>query len=81
MKKISFLSMPRFKQRFSLVCPPVDNHFAILDTLKVSDSVLFLTSAVAGKEYGAETIDNWGTNMLQECFGQVCIYTYIILFF
>lgn len=63
--------MPRFKQRFSLVMPAIDNNLGILDTLKVADTVLYLVSAVAGQAFGAETIDDWGMNVLQTSFGQV----------
>lgn len=65
-------SLPRFKQRFSLVVPPTDNDLAILDTLKIADTVLYLVSAVAGQAFGAETVDSWGMNILQSSFGQVC---------
>lgn len=64
------ISIPRFKQRFSFVIPPADNEFAILDTLKICDTVLFLTSAVAGTEFGAEQVDKWGSKLLLSSFGQ-----------
>jgi len=39
---ITHISCLRFKQRFSFVIPPVNDLFAILDSVKVSDTVLFL---------------------------------------
>lgn len=59
--------MPRFKQRFSLVVPPIDNDLAILDTLKIADTVLFLISA-AGEDL---LVDKWGENILSAAFSQV----------
>lgn len=69
----NFFSFPRFKQKFSLVTPPLDNELAILDTLKVSDTVLFLISAAAGIEFGSELIDEWGNKILLSAFAQVSI--------
>lgn len=56
--------MSIFKQRFSFVCPEVENEFETLDALKVADSVLFLTSAVD------EPIDEWGEKILASAIGQ-----------
>lgn len=38
--------MPNFKQRFSFICPEVDNEFSLLDSLKIADTVLFVCSAL-----------------------------------
>lgn len=51
--------------------PPLDNELNILDTLKVADTVLFLISAAAGTEFGAELIDDWGNDILLSAFAQV----------
>lgn len=61
---ILFFSLSIFKQRFSFVCPEVENEFETLDALKVADSVLFLTSAVD------EPIDEWGEKILASSIGQ-----------
>lgn len=71
---IIHICVPRFKQRFSFIQPSIDDEFKILDTLKICDTVLFVTSAVAGYEFGAETIDNWGLNVLQISLAQVSLY-------
>lgn len=79
---MSFHSIPRFKQKFSLVIPPLDNELNILDTLKVSDTVVFLVSGAAGIEFGAELIDEWGNNILLSAFAQVSYFKvehYLIL--
>ncbi|KAK7067020.1 ribosome biogenesis protein tsr1 [Halocaridina rubra] len=39
---ITHISCSRFKQRFAFVIPPVNDLYAILDSLKVSDTVLFI---------------------------------------
>jgi len=39
---ITHISCVRFKQRFSFVIPPVNDLYAILDSVKVSDTVLFV---------------------------------------
>lgn len=66
-----FFSVPRFKQPFSFITPPLDNELGILDTLKICDTVVFLISAAAGIEFGAEEIDEWGTKLLSTSYAQV----------
>lgn len=61
--------------------PPLDNELAILDTLKVSDTVLFLISAAAGIEFGAELIDEWGNKILMAAFAQVSLILIFLCFF
>lgn len=77
---INFLicSIPRFKQKFAFVTPPLDNDLAILDTLKVCDTVLFIISAAAGFDFGSDVIDDWGNNILLSAFAQVPIEQLII---
>lgn len=53
--------------------PALDNELNVLDTLKVADTVLFLISAAAGTEFGAELIDDWGNNILVSAFAQVSV--------
>lgn len=65
------VAVSRFKQRFSFVIPPKDSELEILDTLKVCDSAILLISAVAGIEFGAETIDDWGSRILSASVAQV----------
>ncbi|XP_032511117.2 pre-rRNA-processing protein TSR1 homolog [Danaus plexippus] len=52
------IRLPHFKQRFSFVCPEVGNDFALLDALKISDTVLFVSSALE------EPVDEWGEKAL-----------------
>ncbi|XP_064112530.1 pre-rRNA-processing protein TSR1 homolog isoform X2 [Macrobrachium nipponense] len=39
---ITHISFPRFKQRYSFIVPPVNDLYAILDSLKVSDTVMLI---------------------------------------
>jgi hypothetical protein len=39
---LSHLVVPRFKQRFTLVCPPLHSLYEILDVTKACDAVVFL---------------------------------------
>lgn len=71
-----FFSTPRFKQKFSFIIPSNDNELAILDALKVCDTVVFLTSVAGGAEEN-DLIDKWGQNILMSSFSQVFIYYFI----
>ncbi|KAK9881798.1 hypothetical protein WA026_017313 [Henosepilachna vigintioctopunctata] len=62
---ITHISVPRFKQRFAFISPPLDNEFAILDSLKVCDRVVFLLSAAL-----EDAIDTFGENILSAALGQ-----------
>ncbi|KRT79115.1 hypothetical protein AMK59_8569, partial [Oryctes borbonicus] len=64
------ISIPKFKQRFAIVKPSVDNDHAILDTLKIANTVLFVISGECGINYETEPIDSWGSNLLLACFSQ-----------
>ncbi|XP_061709912.1 pre-rRNA-processing protein TSR1 homolog [Cydia pomonella] len=55
---ILHIGLPNFKQRFSFICPETDNEFALLDTLKVADTVLYVSSALD------EPVDEWGEKVL-----------------
>nr|XP_017010616.2 pre-rRNA-processing protein TSR1 homolog [Drosophila takahashii] len=56
---IVYMNLPRFKQRFAFVIPPVSrgNELVALDYLKVCDTTLLLTSAAFGDD---EIFDRWG---------------------
>lgn len=56
---VTYINLPRFKQRFAFVIPPVGrgNELAVLDYLKVCDTTLMLTSAAMGED---EVFDKWG---------------------
>ncbi|XP_037901361.1 pre-rRNA-processing protein TSR1 homolog [Glossina fuscipes] len=59
---VTYVNIPRFKQRFAFIIPPVGrgNELAILDYLKVCDTTLMLTSAAMGEN---EVFDKWGHRM------------------
>nr|CAD7567990.1 unnamed protein product [Timema californicum] len=59
------ISVPRFKQRFTLVVPAPGDLFSSLDALKVADTVMFLVSASSG-----ETIDDAGEKILTAIMAQ-----------
>lgn len=56
---IIYIEMPRFKQRFAFVCPPIGrgNDVAVLDCLKACDTTLLVMSAYTGE---GELFDKWG---------------------
>ena len=62
----SLNSIPRFKQRFSIIIPPVGDMLSTLDAAKVADTVLFLIAAKSKIEGEAteEIIDTWGENII-----------------
>ncbi|OAD58581.1 Pre-rRNA-processing protein TSR1 like protein [Eufriesea mexicana] len=66
------LSIPRFKQRFSIVVPPVGNLFATLDIAKIATTVLFVVSAInqSNNSPRVEVIDNWGKEIIMPCVAQ-----------
>lgn len=59
---VTYINLPRFKQRFAFVVPPVGrgNEVAVLDYLKVCDTTLMLTSAAMGED---DVFDKWGHRM------------------
>lgn len=63
----TYINLPRFKQRFAFVIPPVGrgNEPIILDYLKVCDTTLLLTSAAMGED---EVFDKWGHRI----FNMIC---------
>ncbi|XP_033355343.1 pre-rRNA-processing protein TSR1 homolog [Bombus vosnesenskii] len=66
------LSVPRFKQRFSIVVPPVGNLFATLDIAKIATTVLFVASATNKSDNSprSEVLDDWGTEIIMPCVAQ-----------
>ncbi|XP_013117052.2 pre-rRNA-processing protein TSR1 homolog [Stomoxys calcitrans] len=56
---VTYINVPRFKQRFAFIIPPVGrgNEVAVLDYLKVCDTTLMLTSAAMGED---DVFDKWG---------------------
>ncbi|KAI4465355.1 ribosome biogenesis protein [Holotrichia oblita] len=64
------ISIPKFKQRFAIVIPSINDDFAILDTMKVANTVLFMVSGENGVNYESELIDSWGTKLLLTSFSQ-----------
>lgn len=64
--------MPRFKQRFSIIIPPVGNLFATLDATKVATTVLFVMSAINQCDNSPrdEILDQWGKEIIMPCVAQ-----------
>ncbi|KAK2575866.1 hypothetical protein KPH14_007238 [Odynerus spinipes] len=69
---ITHISIPRFKQRFSIIVPPVGNVFATLDAAKIANTVLFATSAThtVDNTIREEVIDAWGNEIITSCLAQ-----------
>ncbi|XP_063973599.1 pre-rRNA-processing protein TSR1 homolog [Diachasmimorpha longicaudata] len=69
---LTHIAVPRFKQRFSLMVPPIGNTFATLDAAKVSTTILFVSSvALDGSgNQKCETIDSWGEEIMEACLAQ-----------
>ncbi|XP_015110274.1 pre-rRNA-processing protein TSR1 homolog [Diachasma alloeum] len=69
---LTHISVPRFKQRFTLIVPPIGNTFATLDAAKVSTTILFVSSVAldASGTQKSETIDSWGEEILEACLAQ-----------
>ena len=65
-------SVPRFKQRFSIVVAPVGNLFATLDIAKIATTVLFVASATNKSDNSPrlEVLDNWGKEIIMPCVAQ-----------
>lgn len=65
-------SIPRFKQRFSIVVPPIDNLFATLDIAKIATTILFVASAInqSNNSPRMEVIDDWGKEIIMSCVAQ-----------
>jgi len=61
--------IPRFKQRFSFILPPVGrgNELIALDCLKVCDTTLLLITANSNED---EIFDKWGKRVLNMAIAQ-----------
>lgn len=68
----SFYSIPKFKQRFSIIVSPIDNIVATLDAAKVANTVLFVASAInmTDETIREEILDAWGNKVIVSCLGQ-----------
>ncbi|CAL1681354.1 unnamed protein product [Lasius platythorax] len=69
---ITHIGVPKMKQRFSIIVPPIGNVLATLDAAKVANTILFITS-VACRTNGdteREIIDNWGKEIIVSCLAQ-----------
>ncbi|GAB0091738.1 Pre-rRNA-processing protein TSR1 homolog [Sergentomyia squamirostris] len=66
---ITYISVPRFKQRFSFIIPPVGRgqEFTALDYLKVADTTIFIVSA---NNPEGEILDKWGARIFQMAMAQ-----------
>ena len=60
---IVHFTVPRFKQRLSVVVPDFNNIQSVLDVTKVCDSVVFLMSATSDT-------DTWGDTLLSAVIGE-----------
>lgn len=56
---ITYITIPKFKQRFSFIIPPIGygNELSVLDYLKVCDTTLLLTTAISEED---DILDKWG---------------------
>ncbi|EFA12491.1 pre-rRNA-processing protein TSR1 homolog [Tribolium castaneum] len=66
---VTHIYAPRFKQKFSFIVPSTENELAILDALKICDTVVFLMSVTGGVEE-ENLIDKSGQNILMSSFAQ-----------
>ena len=74
---LQIFSLPRFKQRYTIVSTPVGNDpkmelLAALDLAKIATTVLFVASAVDEytKNERIEVLDDWGENIIQSLMSQ-----------
>lgn len=66
-------SIPRIKQRFSIIVPPKDNVLATLDAVKVANTILFITSVtcqINDNNGEREIIDDEGKKIIVSCLAQ-----------
>ncbi|XP_046483838.1 pre-rRNA-processing protein TSR1 homolog isoform X1 [Neodiprion pinetum] len=67
------VSVPRYKQRFSFIVPPLGNTFATLDTAKVADTILFVVPTLPKSQQSDQAwkaIDDWGEEILAASIAQ-----------
>lgn len=65
-------SIPRLKQRFSIIVPPLGDVLATLDAAKVATTILFVTCVGSQASNGTqgEIIDDWGKEIVMSCLAQ-----------
>lgn len=51
--------------------PSLDHEFALLDTVKIANTVLFIVSAEEGVDIKSD--NSWASQLLTTTFSQVCI--------
>ncbi|XP_066581384.1 pre-rRNA-processing protein TSR1 homolog isoform X2 [Prorops nasuta] len=66
---VTHLSLPRFKQRFSVIVPPVGNVIGTLDAAKIANTLLFISAPVNDKP-NTEYVDLWGEEIIVACLAQ-----------
>ncbi|XP_028046224.1 pre-rRNA-processing protein TSR1 homolog isoform X2 [Monomorium pharaonis] len=69
---IAHISVPRLKQRFSFIVPPIGDVLATLDAAKVATTILFVTCVAteANNDMQREVIDAWGKEIITSCLAQ-----------
>ncbi|XP_029169697.1 pre-rRNA-processing protein TSR1 homolog [Nylanderia fulva] len=70
---ITHIGIPKLKQRFSIIVPPIDNVLATLDAAKVANTILFITSVtfrLNGDNSEREIIDDEGRKIIVSCLAQ-----------
>lgn len=68
---ITHISVPRLKQRFAIIVPPVGDILATLDAAKVATTILFVTSVTSQtNDNMPEIIDDWGKEIIVSCLAQ-----------
>ncbi|KYN00316.1 Pre-rRNA-processing protein TSR1 like protein [Cyphomyrmex costatus] len=69
---IIHISIPRLKQRFSIIVPSIDDILAILDAAKIATTILFVTSITnrENNDKQGQIIDDWGKEIIMSCLAQ-----------
>ncbi|XP_012214435.2 pre-rRNA-processing protein TSR1 homolog [Linepithema humile] len=69
---VTHIGIPRLKQRFSIIVPPIGNVLATLDAAKVATTILFVISVTneENNDTEREVIDDWGKEILMSCLAQ-----------
>ncbi|KAL0126341.1 hypothetical protein PUN28_005023 [Cardiocondyla obscurior] len=69
---ITHISIPRLKQRFSIIVPPINDILTTLDAAKIATTILFVTSVVnrANNDAQTEIIDDWGKEIIISILAQ-----------
>ncbi|XP_011155361.1 pre-rRNA-processing protein TSR1 homolog [Solenopsis invicta] len=69
---ITHVSIPRLKQRFSIIVPPIGDVLATLDAARVATTILFVTcvTSEANDRTQRNVIDAWGKEIIASCLAQ-----------